>query len=263
MSHSDDDDLALRSLEGPAGEDATCSCDDCRETLATYRRMVDAARADVALEQPAPAVWDRIAATIAAEQDRPATEQGDPTAAGPDPQSASAPAGEAGLPAPTPLRAPRTAGNRARGGHRTTGGARRRWQQVGLVAASLAIGIVGTVTVQQLTSSPQPETLATTELEPLPGWDAAGTATVEQVGSRREVVIDLPEPPVGGYREVWLIDRDVQRLISLGVLTSDEGRFTVPADVDLDDFPIVDVSDEPLDGDPAHSGDSIARGELG
>jgi RNA polymerase sigma-70 factor (ECF subfamily) len=42
----------------------------------------------------------------------------------------------------------------------------------------------------------------------------------------------------------------------------DEGRFTFPVGLDLDDFAVVDVSAEPFDGDPAHSGDSILRGEL-
>jgi hypothetical protein len=61
---------------------------------------------------------------------------------------------------------------------------------------------------------------------------------------------------------VWLIDRDVTRLVSLGVLTGSEGRFAVPPSLDLTEFPVVDVSDEPLDGDPAHSGRSIIRGLL-
>ena len=32
--------------------------------------------------------------------------------------------------------------------------------------------------------------------------------------------------------------------------------------VDLDEYSIVDISVEPIDGDPAHSGDSIVRGQL-
>jgi hypothetical protein len=32
--------------------------------------------------------------------------------------------------------------------------------------------------------------------------------------------------------------------------------------LDLRDYPVVDISREPLDGDPAHSADSISRGEL-
>jgi hypothetical protein len=36
----------------------------------------------------------------------------------------------------------------------------------------------------------------------------------------------------------------------------------VPDGVDTAEFPVVDVSAEADDGDPAHSGDSIVRGTL-
>ena len=251
MSHTEDLDLALASLEGPADTATACTCGDCQAALKAYQRTVDAGRAGLRLERPAPAVWDRIAATITAE-------------------GSSAPVAESRpdgietthLPPPVDLDGRRSTRRAATRGRPHTARSPRRWSLVGLVAASVAVGIFGTVAIQQFTSPDPSEELAATELDPLPGWDAAGTAVVEQTGTRRELIIDLPEPPVEGYREVWLIDRDVKRLISLGILTSDQGRFTVPSDVDLDDFPIVDVSDEPLDGDPAHSGDSIVRGEL-
>ena len=66
----------------------------------------------------------------------------------------------------------------------------------------------------------------------------------------------------GDFREVWLIDREVTRLVSLGVLEGSSGTFTIPTGLDLADFAVVDVSAEPFDGDPAHSGDSIIRGVL-
>ena len=55
---------------------------------------------------------------------------------------------------------------------------------------------------------------------------------------------------------------DGQALISLGVLDDSSGTFRVPDSVDLDEYRLVDISFEPVDGDPAHSGDSIVRGEL-
>lgn len=55
---------------------------------------------------------------------------------------------------------------------------------------------------------------------------------------------------------------DASALISLGVLEGSEQTFAVPAGVDLHDFVLVDVSQEPLDGGANHSGDSIVRGEL-
>jgi anti-sigma-K factor RskA len=64
------------------------------------------------------------------------------------------------------------------------------------------------------------------------------------------------------FREVWLITADASALVSLGVLEGSEQTFPVPADVDLKDYVLVDVSQEPDDGDANHSGDSIVRGEL-
>ena len=66
----------------------------------------------------------------------------------------------------------------------------------------------------------------------------------------------------GGYREVWLINADATALVSLGVLEGAQGTFPIPADVDLSEYVLVDISQEPADGDPTHSGDSIVRGEL-
>jgi len=65
-----------------------------------------------------------------------------------------------------------------------------------------------------------------------------------------------------GFREVWLIDRNVERLVSLGTMTGDRAEFTIPEGLDLDEYVIVDVSREHFDGDPTHSGDSIVRGQL-
>ncbi len=67
--------------------------------------------------------------------------------------------------------------------------------------------------------------------------------------------------PTTGYLELWLIDPTVTRLVSLGPLRTD-GIYDIPAGVDPAAFPIVDVSVEPVDGDPTHSGDSVLRGEL-
>jgi anti-sigma-K factor RskA len=66
---------------------------------------------------------------------------------------------------------------------------------------------------------------------------------------------------IDGFYEVWLIDENVEGMISLGVLTSD-GRLDVPDGVDPAAFPVVDISVEPLDGDPTHSGQSVLRGVL-
>ena len=61
---------------------------------------------------------------------------------------------------------------------------------------------------------------------------------------------------------MWLLKPDVSGLVSLGMLDGTTGEFAVPAGLDLAEFPVVDVSDEPLDGEPAHSGVSVVRGAL-
>jgi anti-sigma-K factor RskA len=51
-------------------------------------------------------------------------------------------------------------------------------------------------------------------------------------------------------------------MVPLGMVQPGTQEFELPPDLDLTQFPIVDVSVEPLDGVPTHSGDSVARGEL-
>ena len=65
-----------------------------------------------------------------------------------------------------------------------------------------------------------------------------------------------------GFKEVWLLAPDAQRMVSLGVMAGDEAEFVLPGNLDVAQFPVVDVSDEPVDGDPTHSGDSVVRGTL-
>jgi hypothetical protein len=63
---------------------------------------------------------------------------------------------------------------------------------------------------------------------------------------------------------VWLLDEQNLGLIALGTLApgETEATFPVPDGVDLQQFNAVDVSDEPLDGDPGHSGATVMRGTL-
>ncbi|KGM14881.1 hypothetical protein N867_14485, partial [Actinotalea fermentans ATCC 43279 = JCM 9966 = DSM 3133] len=116
--------------------------------------------------------------------------------------------------------------------------------------------------------APAPAVVAQAQLEALPGWDAVGHAEVEEDADGRRVLVLTVDETGGagdtdGLREVWLLKEDVSGLVSLGLLDGEEGRFLVPAGVDLTEYPVVDVSREPTDGNPAHSGDSIVRGLLG
>jgi anti-sigma-K factor RskA len=73
-------------------------------------------------------------------------------------------------------------------------------------------------------------------------------------------VSDLPKID-GEFFELWLIDRQVKGMVSMGPVRG-SGRYIIPAGVATDAFPIVDVSIEPVDGVPTHSGVSVLRGVL-
>ncbi|MFG1817904.1 anti-sigma factor [Kribbella sp. NPDC049174] len=67
---------------------------------------------------------------------------------------------------------------------------------------------------------------------------------------------DSRRPAGGGFRrgfyEVWLINADGKRMVSLGVLDPcTGGTFQVPAELTSQDYQIVDVSLEPRDGNPS------------
>lgn len=134
------------------------------------------------------------------------------------------------------------------------------------IAASIAVGAGGAVVVQQVMSAQEPvpvaEVLSRAQLDALPGWEAAGEAEIDESEGERALVVRLEGGEAEGFRQVWLISEDLTELVSLGVMTGQEATFAVPAGLDLSRFTVVDVSDEPTDGNPAHSGNSIVRGVL-
>ena len=69
--------------------------------------------------------------------------------------------------------------------------------------------------------------------------------------------------PADSYVEVWLIDPDsgLEKMVSLGSIDGD-GSFDLPASIDIRRYRVVDISIEPADGVPTHSGRSILRAEL-
>ncbi len=73
-------------------------------------------------------------------------------------------------------------------------------------------------------------------------------------------VSDLPSDEEA-VLELWIIDTKVEGMYSLGPVHG-SGRYPLPAHVDPAAFPVVDISIEPTDGVPTHSGWSILRGQL-
>jgi hypothetical protein len=248
MAHLDDDTLALIAMAelSPADDERQhlATCPDCAASLAALRQTAELGRAarSVDLVEPADSVWGSIHATL-----------------GLSPQVAAVP------------RATDRAvtGTTRDGAVAPIADARRRrgltWWPV--AAAAAVVGLVGGVGAGIWWQSAQQApaaVVAQAQLEPFPGWDATGVAKVEERSDgSRVVVVSLDSlPKDADLHEVWLIKTDASGLVSIGLLDGASGTFVVPAGVDLSEYALVDVSAEPDNGDPTHSGDSIVRGEL-
>jgi hypothetical protein len=133
------------------------------------------------------------------------------------------------------------------------------------IALAAAVGVVlGGVVGASLMRSAPPEIVASVALEPLADYSTTGTATVEVVDGSEMLAVDVSGlPATDGYFEVWLLAPDASSMIALGTLGAGESAMLpLPAGVSLANYPVVDISAEPYDGDPAHSTDSIVRGTL-
>ena len=140
-------------------------------------------------------------------------------------------------------------------------GARMGWFALA-AAVGLLVGSAGTVVLMNQ-SDPAPA-IAQATLEPLPGKDSSGVAQVLQKADGPTLVIDVPNlPEPDGYYEVWMLTPEAESMVSIGVLgASDVQEFSLPSGMDMESFPVVDISLEQFDGDVTHSTDSIVRGVL-
>ncbi|WP_067501273.1 anti-sigma factor [Actinoplanes sp. TFC3] len=234
MQHLDPDRLVLLALsEQTAESDETGHlqrCEPCRDELDTLRTVAGLGAESQGLSNlPAPPehLWQRIEAGIAA----PVTPVADVT---PRPERNSRP--------------------------------RRPWLAPVLAAAAAAVlAVVGTVTVDRYLRRPPAETVAArATLSPLPTVPAAAGGTV-QVLSDGQLRIDIRNLPLTtGFHEVWLIDPDdPAKMVAIGNLPEKpDAVLPVPVGVDMNRYRLVDVSDEPHDGDATHSGRSLLRGTL-
>jgi len=232
MSHLDPDDLAAIALSPSTATGAQRAhlelCEECsrEERELVHTVSIGKSLDDSELMSPPPAAWAGIHAAL----------------------------GLSSAPAPV---VPINSRNR-----------RRVWPW--LVAAVL-VGVLGGFGAGALSSvfGNRFATVAEADLEPLPGQQGAGSARVEvSSDGQRDIVVTLADAAVPSapgdtsLREVWLLNADASGLVSLGLLDGSSGRFVLPAGVDIDQFPLVDVSIEHADGDPGHSGDSVVRGQL-
>jgi anti-sigma-K factor RskA len=151
----------------------------------------------------------------------------------------------------------------SREARRTTAGP-RRWMLAAAAAVGLIAGVLGTWLVTETTRDETPPPVATTRLEPLAGKSGGGSAEIMQTPNGPELRVGSEGlQAADGFYEVWLINSDAQRMVSLGVLDArGGGTFPIPADAVAQGYRIVDVSLEPYDGNPVHSQDSVIRGNL-
>lgn len=228
MSHIDDDVLAAISLGeivGDADRLHVSTCAECSQRLSSLEALVidlGSAGDAAVLVEPPSRVWDAISAE---------TRQ---------------PSSVIALDSRRPKR-------------------RSRSWLIGAVAASgVMLGVVGAVVGLNLAERSQTTVVAATDLEGLESLEVVGEASLEERADGSLVLIVEADYEVleGASYEVWLIDESIEGMISVGYLTSDHAEFAIPTGFDVAAHPIVDISIEPHDGVPTHSGVSVTRGVL-
>jgi hypothetical protein len=260
VTHPDDDALAAIALGDPAPSGAAehvRSCPQCSETLAALRDTMTTLHAPVPeLVAPPASVWDAVTAEVDREPD----------------EAPPAPAPEEGVAMET-TRAPEVApasivdagDDLAR--QRAGRAARRRFPVAwvaGAAAAGLVVGAVG-ARVLAGEQTPAPVTVMSTSLDTLDTRQARGTADVVREDGRLDLAVSTQPIDAGnGYLEVWLINKDLKRMVSVGVLQPGEPAqsFAIPQALLDQGYVIVDISREGYDDSPQHSGDSVVRGTL-
>ncbi|WBQ04031.1 anti-sigma factor [Kribbella sp. CA-293567] len=253
MEHLEPELLAQYALEdvtpGAGEQQHLAGCAVCRAEIEELRELAGLAReleSGDGLEAPPPLVWDRVVEELGLNEGARTT----------------APYAGTTLADRDPVRIgdTRAAGRAVRHG-------RSRVVLVGAVAAAagLIAGVLGARVLGEDNPVPtQPPPVASVRLDPLTGKTGDGVANLISTGTGTELrvgVNGLPAPQ--GFYELWLINVDGKRMVSLGVLDpSAGGTYVVPPKLTAQGYRIVDVSLEPEDGKPEHSLDSVIRGTL-
>jgi hypothetical protein len=260
VSHPEDEllaDVALGIDElAPETRQHLEHCDECARTVAELRRTVSLVAGSAAAiptpdawEAPPPRVWQRIATATAADtmpdttpDTMPDTMRGRPAAKSDSPV--------------VPLTAYRAGQPSAR--------PRRVWPwAAGMAAAGLAVGLLTGRSFWD-GSAPPTATVAQVQLGTLDTQQRLGEAALVRTdsGVNLQIATSTALDPGDGYLEVWLINSDGKRMVSVGVLDAESGIFPVSQTLLDQGYVIVDISREPFDDQPAHSGDSLVRGTL-
>jgi anti-sigma-K factor RskA len=273
ISHVDPETLALLALGEYVGDedaDHLQSCPECRAEIVSLREVVQVGRAAAPLRgtlpEPPPHLWERIREGIASgERAGPAAGSSGASLRSVGPSASPGTDHQAATKGPRMRRRgvaedarPREPGPRS-GAPPARPGTRRRQARAALASALAlaALAVIGAIVL------PGRVTLqATAALEPL---EAGRPGTAQLVEDRSGQALRIADGSLSGvegaYYEVWLADPNVERLISLGPYVPGQPN-RLPLGLDVESFPVVDVSVEPVDGDPSHSGRSILRGTL-
>ena len=144
-----------------------------------------------------------------------------------------------------------------------------RFRELALIAAAAIVGVAfGAGMMSGLRSPatvPAPSGLASASLAPraAAAKGASGSAQLLLVSGEQVLrvrVTGMLEPT--GFYEVWLYDPSADKMVAIGTLgSSDSVDLPVPAAVDPRAFHVVDISAQPLNGDPSH-GQSMLQGSL-
>jgi hypothetical protein len=243
VQHCTPETLALAALREPlSAEDAAhlAECPTCRADVASLQRSVDALAvpefaAAAAPATPPASVWAGIAAATGV---------------------ATAPRAEvlaSASSAPVETRAPAVVRELRP----------RRTALLLAMAASLVVGAGIGAGAVALANRDSGREVAAAALAPLDQRDARGNAEVVSTKKGEQLRVVLKAPDAGqSFYEVWLLEPSVKRMVQVGVVRPGTTVLDLPEGIDLSEYPIVDVSVEPLDGNPTHSGVSVARGEL-
>lgn len=235
--------LALAALREPLPADDAAhlaACDRCRSEVASLQRGVDALAipefASIgASVPPPPSVWAGIAAATGV-----SVTVGDEAA-----ETATPPVVVA--PSPGPADNVRQL--------------RPRRTRVLLAAAAVTVVAAGAGAIAL--NRDEDVVLASTPLAPLEAGNVSGTAEIVEEDGVRVLRIELDAPAADdAIYEAWLADEQAVGMIGMGSVRPGTTDLPVPDTIDLGDWPTVEISVEPVDGDPGHSGVSLVRGAL-
>ncbi|KAB7743885.1 hypothetical protein GA707_10375 [Nostocoides sp. F2B08] len=264
MTHLTDDRLVDIALGSPSDASETQHLIDCAECAAVLGGVTDTVSLTRTLDSsvlvaPPARVWEAIQTEISSVYPTPSTNVAtspDSLPGGPVDDRPFEPDAEATV---TSL-----SSRHRRGRRPALPGA---WLLAAACVLGIVLGVGGAAIAGRMGTEPQPSetTVASTDLAPLDAPTTQGRAVLVDRADGLDLNVSTAGlDPGDGYLEVWLINRDLTRMVSVGVLPNDATEIVLPVSQDLIDqgYVIVDISREQFDDQPAHSGDTVVRGEL-